>query len=299
MTTRNVLFGILVIVMLWTLVNIIHIAGGGGLTLAFGASGFGSTSPKPPESSASAATADASKVDASAAAASAPAPASGASAPAKPKNLPAFRFPRDVEMLTTLFALCGALGATLHALGSLVAFAGNGKFSDSWTLWYLAQPLRGAVLSAGFFWLIQGGLMGGLGSSDVPSNSMAMMGATFLVGLFSDPAIEKLREVFEVLFRTAGKPRANPLASGRTPTIAKVSFDNSNPPVVTIDGSGFDGTDEVLVNSIKLPVSRRTGQVLVVTLAAPLAPSGTALRIVVLPVQPNTDVSNVFDTKVP
>ena len=42
MTARNVLFGILVVVMLWTLVNIIHIAGGGGLTLAFGASGFAS-----------------------------------------------------------------------------------------------------------------------------------------------------------------------------------------------------------------------------------------------------------------
>ena len=297
-TTRNVLFGILVVVMLWTLVNIIHIAGGGGLTLAFGASGFGSASPPPPETTASAAAAAEKEAAASLAAASAPVPASGASTPAKPKSAAAFRFPRDVEMLTTLFALCGSLGATLHALGSLVAFAGNGKFSDSWTLWYLAQPLRGAVLSAGFFWLIQGGLMGGLGSADVSSNSMAMMGATFLVGLFSDPAIEKLREVFEVLFRTAGKPRANPL-TGRKPNIAKVSFDNSNPPVVTIEGTGFDATDEVFVNSTKLPVSRRTDQMLVVTLTAALGPSGTALKIVVRPVQPNVDPSNVFDTKVP
>lgn len=282
MFVRASLFALFALLTIWLFANVIHVASGEGLTLAFAASGYASAP--------------------HAALASAPIPERPSSAPGtgeKQNALPKLVIPRDVGMLSTLFAFCGALGATLHAMGSLVAFAGNGKFNDSWALWYLAQPLRGAILAAGFFWLLQGGLLGGIGREDVPVNSLAMMGATFLVGLFSDPAIEKLREVFQVLFRTAGNPRNNPL-SDRKPTIADVKFDAARPGAVVIEGTNFAASDTVLVNGAELPVvAGRTDKLLEVHLTAPLPHAGTSLRILVIPTQANADASNIFAIKTP
>jgi len=208
--------------------------------------------------------------------------------------------PQTVAALSVLFALCGALGATLHALGSLVAFIGNEKFKNSWAAWYLAQPLRGATLAAGFFWLLQGGLLGGIGVGQAPVNGIAMMGATFLVGLFSDPAIEKLRELFQVLFRTEEKPRKDPLSSVRKPTIADLKLDVSTAaaPLLKIAGSNFDATDEVWVNSKLLPTSARTDKSIELTLTQ-VPVTGSILRAIVIPVHSNADPSNAKEMKVP
>lgn len=197
-------------------------------------------------------------------------------------------------MLTVLFALCGALGAALHALGSLVAFVGNGSFVSSWSLWYLAQPLRGAILSCGFFWLIQGGLLGGVG--EAPQHGTAMMGATFLVGLFSDPAIEKLREVFLVMFRTSDTPRKNKLAA-RQPVVAKASFDTSVPPVLKLEGEAFAPQDKVSINGIELTVTKRDDKTLEMELPVELATSGLKLKVVVKPAHGNA--SAPFEVEVP
>jgi hypothetical protein len=134
---------------------------------------------------------------------------------------------------------------------------------------------------------------------DVPVNSVAMMGATFLVGLFSDPAIEKLREVFQVLFRTAGTQRTNPLA-GRKPTIEAVNFAAARPGAVLVEGSNFAASDNVAINGAELPVvAGRTDKHLEVQLPAPLPAAGTSLRIIVVPTQTNADASNIFATKTP
>jgi hypothetical protein len=151
MFVRASLFALFTLLTVWLFANVIHVASGEGLTLAFGASGYSAAQNPPaaapnPEPSASAAVPERS--------------ASGATAGEKLKALPKLVVPRDIGLLSTLFAICGALGATLHAMGSLVAFAGNEKFNDSWALWYLAQPLRGGILASGFFWLVRGGLLG-------------------------------------------------------------------------------------------------------------------------------------------
>ena len=279
---RASLFTLFALLTFWLFANVIHVANGKGLTLAFCASGF----PMAP-----------SAVQTALPIAQPAVPPQGADD--KQKNSPKPVIPLDVGMLSTLFALCGALGATLHAMGSLVAFAGNGKFADSWALWYLAQPLRGAILSAGFFWLLQGGLLGGIGSQDVPVNILAMMGATFLVGLFSDPAIEKLREVFQVLFRTAGSPRNNPLA-GRKPNITGVKLDAARPGTVVIEGANFAVSDTVVINGAELTiVVGRTDNLMEVHQTAPLPPAGTTLRILVIPTQANAEASNIFTVKTP
>ena len=238
------------------------------------------------------------------AAVSAPASAADASAnPAsaagtKPASAPTNQLPlpRDIKALTILAALCGALGAVLHGLGSLVAFAGNGSFVGSWALWYLAQPFRGAMLASGSFWLTQGNLLSvSQGSTTSP---MAMMGLTFLVGLFSDPAIEKLRELFLVLFRTADTPRKNKLDS-RQPVVASARIDAAAPQLLKVQGEKFDALDKVFVDGVEIVVTTRTAKTLEIPLTAAQATRGQKLKIVIKPTAKDAEESVPFDFMVP
>jgi len=208
--------------------------------------------------------------------------------------------PRQIEYLTVLVALCGALGATLYGLGSLVAFVGNGKFVQSWSMWHLAQPIRGAVLAMGFYWAFNGGWLGDSGKSEAPKMSSAAMGLMFMVGLFSDLALEKLREVFQVLFRTGGKARNNPLDGDRKPTVAKARFNAERPVTqVELDGDGFESTDEVTVNNRKQPVLTRTAKSLEIALDQDLTVTGTKLNVVVRPTQRGALDSDVVELTAP
>lgn len=240
--------------------------------------------------SAAAASAAASAADAS----TKPTPAAGAKPVIAPSNQ--LLLPKDIKTLTILAALCGALGAVLHGLGSLVAFAGNGSFAGSWTLWYLAQPFRGAMLASGSYWLTQGNL---LSVTPVSANSaIGMMGLTFLVGLFSDPAIEKLRELFLVLFRTADAPRKNKLDS-RQPVVASARIDAAAPQLLKVQGERFDALDKVFVNGAEIVVTTRTAKTLEIALTAAQATPGQKLKIVIKPTAKDAEESVPFDFVVP
>lgn len=204
--------------------------------------------------------------------------------------------PKDIKALTILAALCGALGAVLHGLGSLVAFAGNGSFVGSWTLWYLAQPFRGAMLASGSFWLTQGNLLSVTpGSTTSP---MGMMGLTFLVGLFSDSAIEKLRELFLVLFRTADAPRKNKLDS-RQPVVVSARIDAAAPLLLKVQGEKFDALDKVYVDGVEIVVTTRTAKTLEIPLTAAQATRGQKLKIVIKPTAKDAEESVPFEFMVP
>lgn len=246
-------------------------------------------------SAASAAESAAASAAASAADASTkPTPAAGAKPVIAPSNQ--LLLPKDIKTLTILAALCGALGAVLHGLGSLVAFAGNGSFAGSWTLWYLAQPFRGAMLASGSYWLTQGNL---LSVTPVSANSaIGMMGLTFLVGLFSDPAIEKLRELFLVLFRTADAPRKNKLDS-RQPVVASARIDAAAPQLLKVQGERFDALDKVFVNGAEIVVTTRTAKTLEIALTAAQATPGQKLKIVIKPTAKDAEESVPFDFVVP
>lgn len=285
---RAILFSILTLCSFWLFANIINLAGGRGMTFPVYGFGLSESSVVEPSQSSSR-----DKVGVPAI------PANGAASAERSSNESlSSAMPRRLDVITVLLAFCGALGATLHAIGSLVAFAGNGKFLSSWAFWYLAQPIRGAALAAGFFWLLQGGLLGGIGVGQTPVNGIAMMGATFLVGLFSDPAIEKLREVFQVLFRTAEKTRHDPLSATRKPVVTDIKIDKTaSPPEMKVTGSKFDPTDQLVMNSAVATIGPgRTDKSLTATLD-PVPPAGTVLRVFVVPTQPNAEPSAMSEIK--
>ena len=94
----------------------------------------------------------------------------------------------------------GALGSLLHAGSSFASFAGNRQLVASWVPWYIIRPILGAGLATIFYVVMRAGLAttAGVPLANVSHFTVAAAGA--LVGLFTQRATLKLREVFDALF---------------------------------------------------------------------------------------------------
>ena len=97
-------------------------------------------------------------------------------------------------------ALAGALGAYIHLATSFADYAGNEQLTVSWAWWYLLRPFIGMALAVVVYLALRGGVVGAGGTQSVSPYGVAALCA--LSGLFSKQATDKLREIFENIFRT-------------------------------------------------------------------------------------------------
>jgi hypothetical protein len=101
-----------------------------------------------------------------------------------------------------LIVLCsGALGSCVHAATSFATYVGNRRLVLSWAWWYVLRPFIGAALALIFYFVIRGGLL----STGAAASDMSVFGVgavAGLAGMFSKQATDKLRELFDNLFRT-------------------------------------------------------------------------------------------------
>ncbi|HEX9934142.1 MAG TPA: hypothetical protein VGB38_03010 [bacterium] len=103
-----------------------------------------------------------------------------------------------------LSALMGCLGSLIHAMTSFASYVGNRAFVKSWTWWYLMRPFIGMPLALVFYFAVRGGFF--TLNTDVSAVSPYGVAAlSGLVGMFSKQAVDKLRDVFENLFKTEQK----------------------------------------------------------------------------------------------
>ncbi|HEY1272320.1 MAG TPA: hypothetical protein VGF08_10065 [Terriglobales bacterium] len=104
-----------------------------------------------------------------------------------------------------IVVLTGALGSYIHAATSFADFIGNRQLYGSWAWWYALRPFIGVALALIVYFSIRGGLVGASTGADglSPYGVAAIAG---LAGLFSKQATDKLREVFENLFKTDHPP---------------------------------------------------------------------------------------------
>jgi hypothetical protein len=106
------------------------------------------------------------------------------------------------EALATLFG--AGIGATVTTILAFFRHASARKdFDRAWAPWYVARPIMGMLLGLVFFFLIKGGLWATVGAdiAENPLNIWSLAGIGAMVGMFSKNAIEKLRELFKVLFK--------------------------------------------------------------------------------------------------
>ncbi|HWB96941.1 MAG TPA: hypothetical protein VG672_09570 [Bryobacteraceae bacterium] len=111
-----------------------------------------------------------------------------------------FALPLEARYLL-LAALAGALGSYIHLATSFADYAGNDCLAASWTWWYLIRPFIGAALAEVVYLAIRAGVVTGTGGADALS-PFGIAAICSLSGLFARQATDKLREIFENLFRT-------------------------------------------------------------------------------------------------
>ncbi|HWN43652.1 MAG TPA: IPT/TIG domain-containing protein [Thermoanaerobaculia bacterium] len=145
----------------------------------------------------------------------------------------------DEERLFLIVMFSGALGGLAHSLRSFYWYAGNRKLVLSWAGFYITLPILGAALATVFYVVVRGGFFSPQSEiSDTSPFGFAAMAA--LIGMFTEQATEKLKEITETFFSKAptGKDQAEP--SPAAPTVSAVSpVQGTSTDRVTITGSGF------------------------------------------------------------
>ena len=102
--------------------------------------------------------------------------------------------------LLLIVTFAGALGTLVHGVRSLYWYIGNRELVRSWIAMYLLQPLAAAGLAVVFYLVIRGGFFSPqAGFKQTSPFGFAAMGA--LVGMFSDQAVLKLKQIAETVFQ--------------------------------------------------------------------------------------------------
>ncbi len=114
----------------------------------------------------------------------------------------------DEVRLIIVVALAGALGGLVHALRSFYWYAGNRRLYRSWISMYIMLPFVGSTLALIFYFVIRGGFFSPQATiqQTSPFGFAALAG---LVGLFTEQAVEKLKDVAETLMAKAPQAKGS------------------------------------------------------------------------------------------
>ena len=185
--------------------------------------------------------------------------------------------PSQELRLFLIVLLAGALGSWLHATSSFLAFIGNREFVSSWILWYVGRPIVGSVLALIVYFALRGGLLPNAGNDSAAISEYGFAAFSGLVGMFSERATKKLRDIFEVIFASRqtdkdplgkGESKSDnpkPAVSGLDPSqVARGSGDTP----VKIAGDGFNDESTVEVAGEPITPSSKTENTLEITVPA-------------------------------
>ena len=116
----------------------------------------------------------------------------------------------DEERLLILVMTAGALGSLVHALRSAYWYVGNRNLVRSWIPKYLLLPFCGAILAVLFYFVVRGGFFSPQANS-MHTSQYGFCALACMVGLFSEQAVLKLKQVADTVFMTTEKGKdSNP-----------------------------------------------------------------------------------------
>ncbi|HEY41406.1 MAG TPA: hypothetical protein G4O18_06060 [Dehalococcoidia bacterium] len=101
-----------------------------------------------------------------------------------------------------LVTLASALGTQAHAIRSLYWYVGNRRLIFSWIMKYILMPFGGIALGLAFYFVIRGGFFAA-GTDVLDLSPYGFMAMAFLVGMFSEQAVARLKRVAEAFFARA------------------------------------------------------------------------------------------------
>jgi hypothetical protein len=144
--------------------------------------------------------------------------------------------PEGVRTLL-LMMIVGALGSLIHVFRSFYWYVGNRSLTNSWITMYIILPFNGAGLAVLFYLIIRGSL-----PVQAPINPTSLDGyaaIAALVGMFSQEAIAKLKQIAGAVFATAEAGKDQAIIPAAVTSITPASGPSSGGTEVTIIGSGF------------------------------------------------------------
>lgn len=104
----------------------------------------------------------------------------------------------DEVRLLWIVILAGALGSLIHAMRSVYWYVGNRNLVRSWLAKYFVMPFTGSALAVMFYFVIRGGFFSP--QSDFSQTSpFGFAALSAMVGLFSEQAVLKLKQVAETI----------------------------------------------------------------------------------------------------
>lgn len=141
--------------------------------------------------------------------AASPASATAASA-AKTTSIPAliifgvnWAHPAPDALYLIIVVAAAAIGAAIHALTSLSTFVGNRSFVATWAWWYIIRVPVGVGIAAVLYFVLRAGFVS-IGPNGGSINAYGVAAFSGLAGMFSKQAVDKMRELFDTMFKTAG-----------------------------------------------------------------------------------------------
>jgi hypothetical protein len=147
--------------------------------------------------------------------------------------------------LLVLVVVASALGSYIHAATSFATYVGNQRLTMSWIWWYLLRIFIGIALAVLFYFAVRGGLLSAQAQSGA-LNPYGVAALAAMVGLFSKQATDKLREVFETLFKTGegfGDDERTDKITNPRPQVVEVEPEPPVPPhkraSLKLKGEGF------------------------------------------------------------
>lgn len=169
------------------------------------------------------------------------------------------------ESLFLLVMASGSLGALLRALRSFYWYAGNRELKWSWSSMYLLLPFTGGLVATVFYLIVRGGFVTKPPGNDT-AFGFAALGA--LVGLFSEEAILKLKQISETVFTKSEPGKDTAGAPAKISGISPAKGPQTGGTAVTITGDNFLQGARVNFGSVPANVGVVTKTTIAVTTPA-------------------------------
>jgi hypothetical protein len=148
--------------------------------------------------------------------------------------------------LLLLVVLSSAAGSFVHIATSFANYAGRNRLETSWLAWYALRGIIGAALAIVFYFVLRAGFFSG-DATNASVNAYGIAAVAGFVGLFSRQATDKLRELFDTLFKTdSAEEEVDPVIHVVSPDPAVVTA--GEPVRLTIEGSGFVRLSQVRID---------------------------------------------------
>ncbi|MGZ3765709.1 MAG: hypothetical protein ACXVB0_01355 [Mucilaginibacter sp.] len=194
-------------------------------------------------------------------------------------------------IIMILVAAAGFLGNMVHIATSFTTFVGSEQFKRNWILWYCVKPFTASALALIVYFAFRAGF---LNSTDSGSNIniYGILSISAFVGLFTDIATQKLKEVFEVIFKPK-ETRPNPLEGSANPTFTTVkpellSLDQPNNILIT--GGNLDKKKwTIKMNEVNIDDSLVTATASLIHFAYTITDADKTKNQVILTISSDTD----------